>query len=158
MSETFFSNHVLTALILLVFLILLILLGPRLGLCVQPSAARKAITLALACMRPQAWKSVPHAKPRPLNEAVVPSKTSCELAFTMPSARSEAMQAEFKGCGLAAGTNPCRLEECWQKLSGCDLSFCGRDVCAYDAAVTCHAQLIAAIPDKTMKPQLHAAT
>ena len=27
-----------------------------------------------------------------LNEAVVPSKISCELAFTMPSARSEAMQ------------------------------------------------------------------
>ena len=36
-----------------------------------------------------------------LNEAVVPSKISCELAFTMPSARSEAMQVEFKGCGLA---------------------------------------------------------
>ena len=35
-----------------------------------------------------------------LNEAVVPSKISCELAFTMPSARSEAMQAEFKGWRL----------------------------------------------------------
>ena len=48
----------------------------------------------------------------------------------------------------AAGTDPCRSEECWQKTSGCDLSFCGRDVCAYDAAVTCHAELIAALPDK----------
>ena len=48
----------------------------------------------------------------------------------------------------AAGTDPSRSDDCWQKASGSDLNCCGRDVCAYDAAVTCHAELIAALPDK----------
>jgi hypothetical protein len=46
------------------------------------------------------------------------------------------------------GTLPCNSEDCWQKEPGRALSFCGRDVCAYAAATTCHAELMAARPDK----------
>jgi hypothetical protein len=46
------------------------------------------------------------------------------------------------------GMQPCGSAECWQKAPGQALNFCGRDVCAYDAATTCHAELLAARPDK----------
>ena len=46
------------------------------------------------------------------------------------------------------GTEPCHSTTCWQKAAGRNLAYCGRDVCAYDAAVACHAELIAALPDK----------
>ena len=64
--------------------------------------------------------TTPHTKPRPLNEAVVPSKTSCELAFAMPSARSEAMQTEVKGCGLNEAVVPSKIS--------CELAFANRFV------------------------------
>ena len=47
-----------------------------------------------------------------------------------------------------AGAQPCHFGECWQKLPGQPLFFCGRDVCAYDAAVACHSGLFAVLPDK----------
>lgn len=48
----------------------------------------------------------------------------------------------------APGTAPCGPPACWQKVAGEALAFCGRDVCAYDAACTCHAELLALRPDR----------
>ena len=44
-------------------------------------------------------------------------------------------------------TQPCNSQTCWRKADGKALDFCGRDICAYDAAITCRAELLSARPD-----------
>ena len=73
----------------------------RVPRCWNPNSKIDQMALNISTEHASVIATTPHTKPRPLNEAVVPSKTSCELAFAMPSARSEAMQTEVKGCGLA---------------------------------------------------------
>ena len=47
----------------------------------------------------------------------------------------------------AAEAAPCHSSSCWSKSVGQPLQFCGKDICAYDAASTCKQELEAARPD-----------
>ena len=49
------------------------------------------------------------------------------------------------------GTAPCRSDTCWRKEDLRPLVFCGRDVCAYDAACSCRREFQDFAPDKRKK-------
>ena len=61
----------------------------------------------------------------------------------------------FRVC-TESGTVPCDSAQCWVKLAGQPLQFCGKDCCAYDAAVACKQEHTTARPDRRKRQRADA--
>ena len=53
-------------------------------------------------------------------------------------------------------TMPCNSAQCWFKLAGEPLQFCGKDCCAYAAAVACKQEHMTARPDRRKRQRADA--
>ena len=112
----------------------------------QPSAENPDVCQPAVCL-PHNWTRVSGVSHASQTNADYGPRRSFQVSVA--KAGVDKTKLYFKYSIITSpGTAPCNSTACWQKTSGRNLVFCGKDVCAYDAAVTCHAEPIAALPDK----------